>query len=77
LGCTQIVAGGERVARVQADAYAGFVVDLRDDVAEVFEAVADDGAFAGHVFEEGGYGVGGCVSAVEGGGDAGDCGRAG
>ena len=71
------MARGEGVAGVEADADAGAVLDLVDDGVEVGEGGADDGAGAGHVFEEGSYGRGGAVGAVEGGGDAGDGGGAG
>lgn len=55
----QVVAGSEEVARVEADADAGLVVDEGDDGGEVGEGGADDGAGAGHGFEEWRYGGGG------------------
>ena len=74
---SKVIAGRERMACIQTDTDAGFVVDERDDVAEVFERRADDVAGASHVFDEGFDGFGGGVGAVERFGYAGNGGGAG
>jgi hypothetical protein len=48
----QLVAGGEGVARVEADADARLVGDLVDDGGEFLEGAAEDGALAGGGLEE-------------------------
>ena len=73
----EIVARRERVACVDADADAGFIVDLGDYVAEVFEGAANDVATTGHVLEDRFDGFGSCVGVVEGCGYPGDGGGAG
>lgn len=67
----QVVAGGEGVAGIDADADAGLVVNLVDDGAQVLEAAADNVTVAAHVLEDGDDSVGGAVGAVQLRGDAG------
>lgn len=73
------MAGGEKVACVDADADAGFVLrgDEGDYGGEVGEGGADEGGGTGHGFEEGGYVGGGGEGAVQSRGYAGDGGGAG
>lgn len=72
----QVVAGGEGVACVEADADAGLVCDLVDDGAEIGEGAAEGvAAVVGgrrHVFEERHDVVGLGVGGVEAGGEAGE-----
>ena len=73
----EVVARRERVACVDANADAGFVVNLGDYVTEVLKGAADDVAATGHVLEDGFDGFGGCVGVVERRGYAADGGGAG
>lgn len=70
LGRAEVVAGGEGVARVDADADPADVVDLGDDVPQVLEGGAHDVAAARHVLQHGDDRGRGLVRPVELGGDA-------
>ena len=64
-GGAKVVAGGEGVASVETDADARFVLDLRDDVTDVFKGRADDVAACGHVLEDGDHGAGFLVRTIQ------------
>ncbi|KFY48828.1 hypothetical protein V496_10221, partial [Pseudogymnoascus sp. VKM F-4515 (FW-2607)] len=72
-GGAQVVACGEGVACVDADAHAALVVDEPDHVAQVLEARADYVARPRHVLEERHDGFRGFVRAVQHAGDPCDC----
>ena len=63
-GGTQVVAGSEDVASVEADAHAGLVAHEVNDITQVGEGCAHDGAATGHGFEEGDDGFSGGVGGV-------------
>ena len=56
VSCSEVVAGGEQVAGIEADAEVFGCIESGDDVAELFESVADGGALSGGGFEEDGAG---------------------
>ena len=64
-GGAKVVAGGESVASVETDADARFVLDLRDDVADVLKGQAYDVAACGHVLEDGDHGAGFLVRTIQ------------
>lgn len=70
VGRAQVVAASKRVARVEAHADAGLVVDAGDDGAQVVKGAADDVAVAAHVLDDGDDVLGGLVGAVQLRGDA-------
>ena len=71
-GCwsAKVVACGEGVAGIEADADSGFVLNLFYDVAEVFKGVANDVSGPCHVLEQGFDGLRLFVRAIESIGDS-------
>ena len=68
--CAQVVSCGERVAGVDAESDARFVLHTVDDVTQVLETVAEVRTLSGRVLDDGRHAVGLLQCHVDGGGDA-------
>jgi hypothetical protein len=54
-GGAQIVACGKGVTGIDADTYAGFILDARNDLGQMFEFKSEVAALTGGVFDDSGH----------------------